>query len=109
MRAALRLRDVTDEDGPALVALIGAAYDEFACGPMDPGGFDADLASPATHAARRSRRWWVVTDRRRDTVLVASVRHTPLVATSADARRAAAALPRAQAAASDSATPSSRG
>jgi GNAT superfamily N-acetyltransferase len=75
---ALRLRDVTDEDGPALVTLIGAAYDEFACGPMDPGGFDADLASPASHAARRSRRWWVVTTGAEDTV-AASIRHTPLV------------------------------
>jgi GNAT superfamily N-acetyltransferase len=75
----LALRAVTDDDAAALIALIGAAYEEFACGPMDPDGFDADLARPATHAARRHRRWWVVTDGGGG-VLVASVRHTPLVA-----------------------------
>jgi GNAT superfamily N-acetyltransferase len=74
---ALSLRQVQDADGPALVALIGAAYDEFACGPMDPDGFDADLAHPATHAQRRGRTWWVVTAG--DAALLASVRHTPLV------------------------------
>ncbi|MDA3023261.1 MAG: hypothetical protein O3C70_00865 [Actinomycetota bacterium] len=78
----LTLRTVSDADGPALTALIGAAYDEFACGPMDPGGFDADLDRPATHAARRGRRWWVVTRTatRASTpgAVVASVRHSPL-------------------------------
>jgi GNAT superfamily N-acetyltransferase len=72
------LRPVEDTDGAALIALIGAAYDEFACGPMDPDGFDADLARPATHAERRGRRWWVVIDDT-DATLVASIRHTPLV------------------------------
>lgn len=78
----LTLRTVSDADGPALTALIGAAYDEFACGPMDPGGFDADLDRPATHAARRGRRWWVVTRTaaRASTpgAVVASVRHSPM-------------------------------
>jgi putative acetyltransferase len=74
--SGLRLRRVADTDAPALTGLIGAAYDEFACGPMDPGGFDADLARPATHAARRERHWWVV---HRDGDVLASIRHTALV------------------------------
>lgn len=60
-RDDLALRAVRDTDGPALTALIGAAYDEYACGPLDPDGFDADLAAPATFAAERGRAWWVVT------------------------------------------------
>ena len=60
-RDELLLRPVADSDGPALTALVGAAYDEYACGPLDPTGFDADLALPATHAAERGRHWWVVT------------------------------------------------
>jgi len=62
-RDGLTLRTVSDTDGPALTALIGAAYDEYACGPLDPTGFDADLAAPATAAAERGRDWWVVTER----------------------------------------------
>jgi len=78
VQPGLSLRAVVDTDGAALVELIAAAYDEFACGPMDPDGFDADLARPATHAGRRDRRWWVVTTDAAAAV-VASVRHTPLV------------------------------
>ncbi len=77
VQAGLSLREVEDADGPALAALIGAAYDEFSCGPMDPDGFDADLARPATHAQRRARSWWVVTADP-DAAVVASIRHTPL-------------------------------
>ncbi len=62
-RDGLTLRPVSDTDGPALTALIGAAYDEYACGPLDPTGFDDDLASPASSAAERGRDWWVVTER----------------------------------------------
>jgi len=78
-QAGHSLRAVEDTDGPALTALIAAAYDEFACGPMDPDGFDADLERPATHAERRDRRWWVVTADA-DASVVASIRHTALVA-----------------------------
>lgn len=70
----LRLREVRDTDGPALTELVASAYDEFACGPLDPDGFDADLARPATYAQQHGRRWWVVTsgtDR-----IVASVAHS---------------------------------
>ena len=73
--AAVRtLRDVRDTDAAALVRLVGAAYDEFDCGPLDPGGFDADLAAPASFARTRGRRWWVVTDE--DDVPLASVAHS---------------------------------
>jgi GNAT superfamily N-acetyltransferase len=82
----LMLREAADVDAAALTALIGAAYDEFACGPLDPDGFDADLSRPATHAARRGRHWWVVTTAATEQstalvgspTLVASVRHSPL-------------------------------
>jgi GNAT superfamily N-acetyltransferase len=69
--AGLRLRAVRDADGPGLTRLVADAYHEFACGPLDPGGFDADLAAPADYAERRGRRWWVVTAE--DVELVASV------------------------------------
>ena len=59
--AGLTIRPAADADGPALTALIGAAYDEYDCGPLDPDVFDADLASPATSAAASGRRWWVLT------------------------------------------------
>lgn len=57
---ALNLRPVRDTDAAALSSLVGAAYDEFDCGPLDPDGFDADLALPASRAIERRRRWWVV-------------------------------------------------
>lgn len=75
LRESQRIRTVSDADGPALLALVGAAYDEFACGPLDPHGFDADLTAPATSAARTGRRWWVVTD---GGAVIASVAHGPL-------------------------------
>lgn len=70
----LTLRPAGDADADALLALVGAAYDEYACGPMDPGGFDADLTAPGTHAAATDRRWWVVTD---GPAVVASIAHGP--------------------------------
>lgn len=84
LRPGQRLRAVTDADGPALTALIGAAYDEYACGPLDPDVFDADLAAPATAAARVGRSWWVVVD---DGHVAASVAHgSPRRATPLDDR-----------------------
>jgi len=84
----LNLRPVRDTDAAALSALIGAAYDEFDCGPLDPGGFDADLALPASRALERRRRWWVV-----ESILppdgvavVASVAHGQLHAPAPDLR-----------------------
>jgi len=74
--AGLTLREVEDADGPSLTALIAAAYDEYACGPMDPAHFDADLARPQHAAASGGRRWWVVV--RPDGEVVASVAHGPL-------------------------------
>jgi GNAT superfamily N-acetyltransferase len=68
----VRLRAVEDADGAALTALVGAAYDEYACGPLDPDLFDRDLRLPASYAADHARRWWVVV---RGEELVASVAH----------------------------------
>lgn len=80
LRHRIVLRAVRDEDGPELTALVAAAYDEYACGPLDPDEFDADLAAPATSARVRGRRWWVVTgtDRPDHPAVLGSVAHGPL-------------------------------
>lgn len=74
----LMLRRVEDADGAELTALISAAYDEYACGPLDPEVFDADLARPATTAQESGRSWWVVVRNGPEPTLVASVAHGPL-------------------------------
>jgi putative acetyltransferase len=61
-RDDLRTRAVTDADADALTALIGAAYDEHPGCVLDLPGVDDDLPTPATAAARRGGRWWVVVD-----------------------------------------------
>jgi putative acetyltransferase len=73
----LVVRPAEDTDGHALTALVAAAYDEYACGPLDPEVFDADLAQPATSAAANARRWWVVlaVEGGEEPSLVASVAH----------------------------------
>ncbi len=70
----LAVRPAVDADADALVALVGSAYDEYRCGPMDPDGFDADLTAPGTHTSTTGRRWWVVTA---GTAVVGSVAHGP--------------------------------
>ena len=77
-RDELRIRRAEDADGPALTALVGAAYDEYACGPLDPRVFDADLAAPARMAKESGRSWWVVVRSDPSPRLVASVAHGPL-------------------------------
>jgi hypothetical protein len=47
------LRPVEDGDRDALIALIGAAYDEHPGCVLDLPGVDADLCAPATTAAAR--------------------------------------------------------
>jgi GNAT superfamily N-acetyltransferase len=76
LATSLTLRAVEDADGPALTALIGSVFDEYACGPLDPVRFDADLALPHSASQAASRRWWVVTHE--DGAVVASVAHGPL-------------------------------
>jgi putative acetyltransferase len=61
-RHPLPIRAVTDADAPALIGLIGAAYDEHPGCVLDLPGVDDDLPEPATAAARRGGRWWVVVD-----------------------------------------------
>ncbi|GGI05478.1 putative glycolipid-binding domain-containing protein [Egicoccus halophilus] len=70
MNERLVLRPVRDEDAPRLIALIGAAYDEYPGCVLDLPELDDDLPVPATTAARRGGRWWVLEDEGR---LVGSV------------------------------------
>jgi GNAT superfamily N-acetyltransferase len=91
-RVGLSLRDVRDGDAAALVQLISAAYDEFDCGPLDPSGFDADLAAPATYAKDHGRHWWVVTAT--DDVPIATVAHSsPRAARPQDTLGSAGTIP----------------
>jgi len=56
----LQLRAVRDEDAPALIQLVGAAYAEYPGCVLDTPGVDDDLPAPGTTAARRGGRWWVL-------------------------------------------------
>jgi putative acetyltransferase len=58
----LAIRDVTDADAHGLIGLVAAAYDEHPGCVLDLPGVDDDLTAPATAAARRGGRWWVVYD-----------------------------------------------
>jgi putative acetyltransferase len=64
------LRAVRDEDADGLIALVGAAYAEHDGCVLDLPGVDADLTAPASTAAARGGRWWVLD---RDGVIVGSV------------------------------------
>jgi RimJ/RimL family protein N-acetyltransferase len=66
----LQLRAVRDEDGDELIRLVGAAYDEYPGCVLDLPGVDDDLPQPATTAARRGGRWWVLVQ---DGVVVGSI------------------------------------
>jgi GNAT superfamily N-acetyltransferase len=68
-------RRVADADADALVALIGAAYDEHPGCVLDLPGVDDDLPAPGTTAARRGSPWWVVS---RGGELVATIGAGPL-------------------------------
>jgi putative acetyltransferase len=74
-RLPLRTRAVTDADAEAVIGLIVAAYDEHPGCVLDLPGVDDDLPAPATAAARRGGRWWVVEDGPR---VVASVGTGPV-------------------------------
>jgi putative acetyltransferase len=54
------LRRVQDADADGLIALIGAAYDEYPGCVLDLPGIDDDLLAPGTVAAQRGSSWWVV-------------------------------------------------
>jgi GNAT superfamily N-acetyltransferase len=58
----LAIRDVTDADAHGLIALVAAAYREHPGCVLDLPGVDDDLSAPATAAAGRGGRWWVVHD-----------------------------------------------
>ncbi len=54
------LRPVRDDDADGLIALVGAAFDEYSGCVLDLPGLDADLVRPATSAAAASTTFWVV-------------------------------------------------
>ena len=56
----LQLRAARDADADGLIRLVGEAYTEYAGCVLDLPGVDDDLPAPATTAARRGGRWWVL-------------------------------------------------
>lgn len=62
MDRVLTTRAATDEDADALIALVGAAYDEYPGCVLDLDDLDVDLLAPASTISRIGGRWWVVTD-----------------------------------------------
>ena len=69
------LRAARDEDSHSLVALVTAAYAEHPGCVLDLPGVDHDLVAPATEAAARGGRWWVL---ERDGHIVGSIGTGPL-------------------------------
>ena len=64
------IRPVVDSDAPSLIELVGSAYAEYPGCVMDLPGIDEDLTTPASAAAARGGRWWVVESRER---IIASI------------------------------------
>jgi RimJ/RimL family protein N-acetyltransferase len=58
--AGTELRAVRDDDADGLIRLIAAAYEEYPGCVLDLPGVDDDLPAPATTAAARGGRWWVL-------------------------------------------------
>jgi GNAT superfamily N-acetyltransferase len=56
----MQLRAVRDADADGLIRLVGDAYAEHPGCVLDLPGVDDDLPAPATAAARRGGRWWVL-------------------------------------------------
>lgn len=54
------LRAVSDADAAGLISLVGASYAEYPGCVLDLPGVDDDLSAPATTAAVRGGRWWVL-------------------------------------------------
>ncbi len=65
-----RLRAVADPDADQLIGLVAAAYAEYPGCVLDLPGVDADLLTPATAAAQRGGRWWVLDEAGRVTASV---------------------------------------
>lgn len=56
----LHLRAVREDDAAGLIRLVVQAYDEHPGCVLDLPGVDDDLPHPASTAARRGGRWWVL-------------------------------------------------
>ncbi len=54
------IRDATDADAAAVIALIDLCFSAYTGCVMDLPGLDSDLPQVATHFARRGGRFWVV-------------------------------------------------
>lgn len=78
-------RPVRDDDAPALIALVGAAFDEHPGCVLDLTGIDADLVAPATTAAAAATAWWVVPGTEGD--LHATVGCGPVIEGTAELKR----------------------
>lgn len=53
-------RQVTDADGPALLALVGSVFAEYEGCVLEPDGLDADLHTWQSHLAKQGGDGWVV-------------------------------------------------
>ena len=58
----LSIREATDADSAAVIALIDACFRRYDGCVMDLPGLDCDLPAVATHFARRGGRFWVLED-----------------------------------------------
>jgi len=57
------IREATDADSEAVIALIGACFRQYDGCVMDLPGLDSDLPAVASHFAQRDGRFWVLEDR----------------------------------------------
>jgi GNAT superfamily N-acetyltransferase len=67
---SLRLHPVAESDSGRLIELVAAAYAEYPGCVLDLPGVDADLLSPASVAAQRGGRWWLLDEGGRVTASV---------------------------------------
>lgn len=56
------IREATDADAEAVIALIDACFQQYDGCVMDLPGLDADLVSVASHFRQRGGRFWVIED-----------------------------------------------
>ena len=82
--AAPRIRPARDDDGPGLIALIGACFAEYPGCVLDVDGEIPDLRGVASAYAADGGAFWVA---ERDNLVVGSVGWTPVAMASRPHRR----------------------